>query len=551
MGQDICHDKPTEIAGLPEDKKQRFIDHLHNTCCPYKDINVHSDKDTPSVNTEDAAGGDTTELAAGQVAGNIGRGGGGNLTSDCGKVRRVRRNVNSLSEAEKERLVRAMEALIESGKYENLGNIHGAPVSICSDYCCEHDVLLLPWHRLYMAQMEEELGEALPYWDWTQDDKLPDLWERIRAPIKEGASSHCEPGKPFITRNPSIEIDKELLKSTSRTALDTDNFEEFHREILNPHSILHSSVGCEMAVTGTGSYDPIFFLHHSYIDLLFAYWQQLQQLGGKDEPFVQEFDKPLPPFDRAEVEKGFRNENRRTLRNHRGRDTLNYKGNYCYEYDQLLFEGQTPAQFLRNKQDQFNPEKRFRSDTTDVPGEGKCGKVCSTRKLKSYCRAVCATDKDGKSLVKVFVGVVLPKEAPTGINAFDLCQDEKCVKAGSVGTFGKTTRHVENPSKADVDNKNYYVTEVDVTEVMEKQGWTLMKPLQAKMTSRMISKLPEPVVIVKELGNGGKVVRANLTLSPNLDGAGGEGKKSGFSFRKSNQDEKQRHYGNLLDKYST
>merc|ERR1712108_72572 len=156
--------------------------------------------------------------------------------------------------------------------------------------------------------------------------------------------------------------------------------------------------------------------------------------------------------------------------------------------------------------------------TTDVPREGKCGKVCTTRKLKSYCRAVCATDKDGKSLVKVFVGVVLPKEAPTGINAFDLCQDEKCVNAGSVGTFGKTTSRVEKPSKGDVDNKNYYVTEVDVTEVMEKQGWTLKKPLEAKMTNSMI---------VKELGKGGKVVRTNLTLSPNLQGA--RGKKSGLS----------------------
>ena len=47
----------------------------------------------------------------------------------------------------------------------------------------------------------------------------------------------------------------------------------------------------------------------------------------------------MPPFDRAEVKNGFKNDNERTLRNHKGRDTLDYKGNYCYEFDQLLFDG--------------------------------------------------------------------------------------------------------------------------------------------------------------------------------------------------------------------
>ena len=34
-----------------------------------------------------------------------------------------------------------------------------------------------------MAQMEEELGEPLPYWDWTEDPEIPDLWERTRVEI--------------------------------------------------------------------------------------------------------------------------------------------------------------------------------------------------------------------------------------------------------------------------------------------------------------------------------------------------------------------------------
>ena len=121
------------------------------------------------------------------------------------------------------------------------------------------------------------------------------------------------------------------------------------------------------------------------------------------------------------------------------------------------------------------------------------------------------------------------------------------MKAGKVGTLGKTTRHADNPSEADVDDKNFYLTEVDVTEVVAKQGWTLKKPLEAKMTSSMVGNLPEPVMIFKVLGKGGKVVRRNATLSPNvLGGVGGEESESELNRAAKKQ---HHHYGNLLDNY--
>ena len=432
-----------------------------------------------------------------------------------------------------------MEALIGSGEFEELGSIHGAPTSICSKFCCDHDVLMLSWHRLFMVQMEDALGEPFPYWDWNEDVELPDLWEGLKFPIKEGASSHCEPGQAFITRKSTTEIDKEALRKTSKDALDAESFEEFHRQIDNPHSIVHNGVGCEMAVTAISAYDPIFYLHHAYVDLLFAYWQELHQLQGEGEPFVQEFNNPIEPFDRGEVKNGFKNENQMTLRNHKGGDTLNYKGNYCYEYDQLLFEGMTPAQYLQKKEHQFGAKKFRSSDTSGVPRNGTCGNVCTSIESKKHCEAVCAKDKDGKSLIKVFVGVILPREAPTGINVFDLCQAGTCIKGGKVGTFGKTTKRADAPSETHVDKKNFALTEVDVTEVMVKQGWTLKKPVEAKMTSSVVGNLPKPVVIFKELGEGGKVVdRKVKTPSEN-----------GSNWRSSAVKE-NRHYGDLLDKYS-
>ena len=96
--------------------------------------------------------------------------------------------MNSLSGEERTRLVSALRASITSGEYQKVGNYHGAPYGLCGRRsCCPHgDIGFLPWHRLYMVNMEEELGEALPYWDWTEDGRVPSLWEDIQTPIQQG-----------------------------------------------------------------------------------------------------------------------------------------------------------------------------------------------------------------------------------------------------------------------------------------------------------------------------------------------------------------------------
>ena len=68
---------------------------------------------------------------------------------DCRK--RKRKNVNSLSRAEKDKLVSAMNRLIENGRYVELGNIHGGPkeANVCPGLtekedaggCCRHDTM--------------------------------------------------------------------------------------------------------------------------------------------------------------------------------------------------------------------------------------------------------------------------------------------------------------------------------------------------------------------------------------------------------------------------
>ena len=104
------------------------------------------------------------------------------------------------------------------------------------------------------------------------------------------------------------------------------------------------------------------------------------------------------------------------------------------------------------------------------------------------------------------VGVVMPKEAPTGINTFELCQEGKCVEAGTLGTFGapsKSRFEAENSGSPQIDDKKYFLRDTDVTAVVNKQGWSLKKPFVARMTKSVVGNLPDPVVIYHQLGKKG------------------------------------------------
>ena len=205
---------------------------------------------------------------------------------------------------------------------------------------------------------------------------------------------------------------------------------------------------------------------------------------------------------------------------------VDYKSTLCYEYEDFIFDGKPPSE-LEHKadglvswleseelesededdtQESAGPEisgngyaaKDTSKDISKGPRLGMCKKVCKD----DYCDVVCAAEKDGKHFVKVFVGVVLPKEGSIGANEFSLCQEERCVEdAGEVSTFGGGTEDVEISSQEVLGQKKFYVIETDVTSVMEKEGWSIQKTLKAKMSGNNLpSNLPDPVVIIKKIG---------------------------------------------------
>ena len=161
---------------------------------------------------------------------------------------------------------------------------------------------------------------------------------------------------------------------------------------------------------------------------------------------------------------------------------------------------------------------------------GRCKDVCTEVNNIKDCEAVCYSDKPGNHFAKVYVGVVMPRAQQSGVHAFNLCQDGKCVNSGKVSTFGDDGVHTKLQSGEVVDKEKFHIVEVGVTDVMVKEGWSFKKPLEAKMINKVMKNLPEPLVIIKTFGKGGKLTESKLKFSSN---------------------EKRENYGNLLDKYSS
>mgnify|MGYP003323520710 CR=1 FL=1 len=282
----------------------------------------------------------------------------------------------------------ALQASIQGGEYQKVGNYHGAPYSLCgSEPCCPHGTNgFLPWHRLFMVHMEEELGEALPYWDWTEAGGVPSLWAGVQAPIQLGAVGECS-GNGFSSRSTNVHVNPVTLKAGVEAALMEETFEEFSATLGRPHDEVHVTMGCDMRQIVTAAYDPVFYLHHAYVDYVFAYWQELQCLRGHNAvPTVRGHTDTLAPFnDRSHNSKPV------TLRNNRGRDTFEFTAKYCYEYQDLKFDRKTPEEFLLGLR---------------------------------FCRG-------NRHRTRIFIGVVMSKMMPSGFTTFDLCRAGRCVVLGS------------------------------------------------------------------------------------------------------------------------
>lgn len=198
----------------------------------------------------------------------------------------------------------------------------------------------LPWHRAFLLELEAALQSVdptvtLPYWDWTQDAALPDpkeaaIWAEdfMGGDGLESDEWRVQTG-PFANKNgnwpvppypeeglpgpglkrqfgvilPTLPTTDDLKLAMAEIFYDTPNYDRSpftigfrnrlegwvtqrgDARVQKPGSQLHNRVhlwiGGNMAPM-TSPNDPVFFLHHCFIDKVWADWQAQQKTDNPD-----------------------------------------------------------------------------------------------------------------------------------------------------------------------------------------------------------------------------------------------------------------------------
>ncbi|MFJ6723482.1 tyrosinase family protein [Streptomyces sp. NPDC091281] len=234
----------------------------------------------------------------------------------------VRKDVTTLTAAERRRFVRALLELKRRGEYDAFVRMH------IDHYVTDGEGGLrtahmtpsfLPWHRRFLLELENALRRidpsvTVPYWDWTRDRSAtgspwtPDLLggtgrstdRRVTTgpfAYSTGAWTLRETitDEDFLTRDLGRSRDPIALP----TAADVEGALKDPVYDVSPwnstvtrgfrnrlegwgtgsgpvawrnHNRVHRWVGGAM-VGGASVNDPVFWLHHAFVDLLWTRWQ--------------------------------------------------------------------------------------------------------------------------------------------------------------------------------------------------------------------------------------------------------------------------------------
>jgi tyrosinase-like protein len=186
--------------------------------------------------------------------------------------------------------------------YAYQANIHGtysAPLPLQNQ--CEHESwFFFPWHRIYLFYFErivrqavvEEGGPAdwtLPYWNYDLDRAHAALPDPFLQPADAsnplflgGRNRGPSEGKPipellaFEERALALRefIGNAMFGGGNRSPHQPRFWGQPGPPEISPHGAVHVAVGGAMSDPETAAQDPIFWLHHSNIDRIWAVWNE-------------------------------------------------------------------------------------------------------------------------------------------------------------------------------------------------------------------------------------------------------------------------------------
>lgn len=180
---------------------------------------------------------------------------------------RCRKNYQDLTDVERDRFVQALYHVKSTGVVDQYANDHDAFF-----HQAHHSSHFLPWHREFLLRFEDALRTyhpdvTIPYWNSTVDTSPSDpLWDNGFLGQFDSAW-----GLGRVLGSATLPAPGDV----QTTLEDNDTYDAFwptlESDIHNPPHVWVSGVMATAASPG----DPVFYLHHCWIDMLWAQWQLL------------------------------------------------------------------------------------------------------------------------------------------------------------------------------------------------------------------------------------------------------------------------------------
>ena len=251
----------------------------------------------------------------------------------------VRRNAAALTDQERQAFVAAVLELKRRGGYDALVRTHLDRMTADGSERVGHQgPSFLPWHRRYLLDFERRLqainpAVTVPYWNWTVDrTPAARIWSAdflggdgrvgdrrvLTGPFAYGSGSWPltvrVDSRPYLVRSfgqdtPALPTAADLATVLARTPYDTAPWTErstagFRTAVEgfgtpNLHNRVHVWIGGHM-LQSVAPNDPVFFLHHCFIDKCWADWSA-RPSGGEylptgNTPNVVDLTDRLPPW---------------------------------------------------------------------------------------------------------------------------------------------------------------------------------------------------------------------------------------------------------------
>jgi tyrosinase len=187
----------------------------------------------------------------------------------------TRKDHRALTQDEKTRLVTALRTLKSNGTIGRFASLHEHHFRM-NIHLSPH---FLPWHREMLLRFEQELQKVdrkvtIPYWDSTNDrSESGALWDNgfIGRFDTDWGLHRLLGGRAMASQNT---VDSIQGRSTYASY-----WKDLEEHVHNPP---HSWVGGVMATTASPG-DPVFYLHHAWIDLLWVRWQSAHPGAAFDD----------------------------------------------------------------------------------------------------------------------------------------------------------------------------------------------------------------------------------------------------------------------------